>query len=270
MKSNNDNLELLDFINKKCECDEVAYPSQLMYFYSKSIKTSLINTFNEQKSIELAISCAKIISNIFKIIYTHSLNLKLSMFTCERAVLLFNEYINISKSYQSENINIIDIKQFIINKSIGPIILKFNKTHMDNYSDLFETVFKFLIDFFIKFTMIESDSTQDLSFYIETLIRILSPPLIELYDSKLFGYIDQGLLNLINLGFDNVLENINLFKIKFEIFMTLKDTKGANFAHQNIASIMEKENNIKKLLIIFNEDENIKDSQYFKNIITNI
>ena len=141
---------------------------------------------------------------------------------------------------------------------------------MDKYSDLFEIVFKFLIDFFIKFNMIESRSTGDVSFYIESLIRILSPPLIELYDSELFDYIDRELSNLINSGFENIIEKINLFKIKFEIFMTLKNIKGVKFAHQNIVTIMEKENTITKLLVSFNEDENIKDSQYFKNIITNI
>ena len=44
---------------------------------------------------------------------------------CDRAVLLFNEYINISKTYGTMDTNMIDVKQFIINKTIGP--LKLNK-----------------------------------------------------------------------------------------------------------------------------------------------
>ena len=39
---------------------------------------------------------------------------------CERSVLLFNEYINISKTYGSDEINMSDVKQFIINKTTGP------------------------------------------------------------------------------------------------------------------------------------------------------
>jgi len=41
---------------------------------------------------------------------------------CERCTLLFNEYLNISNNYGSEKVNLLDVKQFIINKSIGPII----------------------------------------------------------------------------------------------------------------------------------------------------
>ena len=49
---------------------------------------------------------ANLISNIFKIIYAYSLNLKLSLFICERSTLLFNEYLNISKNYSSDKVNI--------------------------------------------------------------------------------------------------------------------------------------------------------------------
>lgn len=268
--SNTDNLELLEFINKKCEEKEVTYPSQLLYFFCKSVKTSLINTYKEQKNINLSISCANIISYIFKIIYSHSLNLKLSMFTCERAILLFNEYINISNSYQSDSINITDIKQFIINKSIGPLILKKSENCMTKYTELFDTIFKFIIDFFLKFILNDEEDTKDLSYYIENLTRILSPSFIELYDNELYNYIDIELFLILNTDASNIIESINLYKIKFEILLALLKKKNPDFALEHIDKIINNNKIIKKLLLHFNEDENIKESMIFRKLIKNI
>ena len=46
------------------------------------------------------------------------------MFMCERSVLLFNEYINISKTYGNDEINMCDVKQFIINNSKQNLVNK--------------------------------------------------------------------------------------------------------------------------------------------------
>ena len=125
--------ELLNFIKKKREDKEVTLPSQLLYLFCKSIKISLMNTFKEQKDLDLALHCVNIVESIFRIIYNYSLNIKLSIFICERSVLLFNEYINISKRKKSDKINIMDIKQFIINKSIGPVIIESRNSIIDEY-----------------------------------------------------------------------------------------------------------------------------------------
>ena len=93
----NDNVDLLNFINKKTQekCDNE--PKKIFFLFTKSIRLSLISTFEQQQQISYAISCTDLIINIFWIIYNYSHNAKLTMFMCERAVLLFNEYINISK-----------------------------------------------------------------------------------------------------------------------------------------------------------------------------
>ena len=118
-----DNVDLLNFINKKTQekCDNE--PKKIFFLFTKSIRLSLISTFEQQQQISYAISCTDLIINIFWIIYNYSHNAKLTMFMCERAVLLFNEYINISKNYGNDNTNLIDVKQFIINKTIGPLKL---------------------------------------------------------------------------------------------------------------------------------------------------
>ena len=266
----NENCELIDFIKNKKILKEITYPSQLLYFFSKSIKIALVNTYKEQGNINFSLNCVGIIGCIFRIIYNYSLNLKLAIFTCERGVLLFNEYINISKSYNSDKINIMDIKQFIIGKSIGPIVLQSGKTLVHKYNNLLILIDQFICDLFIKIIKDKTIKLHDVSFYIEYLIRILSPPLIELFNKNLNVYIEEELLILKNTEVEHLLEKINYLKIKFEIFILLCEKKTIEFALANIKKLVENNYNINKLIIEFNEDENIKDSFYFKEIIKNI
>jgi len=265
----NDTDELLNFIKKKKELKETTYPSQLIYFFSKAIKASLVNTYKEQNNLDMALHCANIVNSIFILIYNYSYNIKLSMFICERSILLFNEYINISKSYNSDAINIVDIKQFIINKSIGPLEITSNNSLVNNFILLLDTIKEFICNFFI--TKITKNSNEiDINFYIETIIRILSTSLIDLYNNELLGYIESELLLLNTIEIDNILENVYLLKIKFEIFLYLLEKKKKEYIISNIDSIIKNNIYVNKLLIEFNEDENIKDSKNFKKIIKNI
>ena len=98
-------------------------PKKFIFYSLKNVRTSIINTYNQHRNLLFTISCTDLITNIFWLIYNYSYNSKLTMFMCERAVLLFNEYINISKNYGNDKTNLLDVKQFIINKTIGPLKL---------------------------------------------------------------------------------------------------------------------------------------------------
>ena len=195
----NDTTDLLNFIIKKREPKELTLPSQLLYLFCKSIKISLVNTYKEQKDLNLCIHCVNIVESIFRLIYNYSLNIKLSIFICERSVLLFNEYINISKSYNSDKINILDIKQFIINKSIGPVIINSEETLINKYNPLLNYMKSFMCKFFIDNIANESIKDPDLNFYMESLIRTLSTSLIDLYNNQLIDYIETSLNSLKNI-----------------------------------------------------------------------
>lgn len=262
----NDTNELLNFIIKKRENKEITLPSQLLYFFCKAIKISLINTYKEQNSYKLCIHCVNIIDNIFRLIYNYSLNIKLSIFICERSVLLFNEYINISNSYNSEKINIVDIKQFIINKSIGPIIIESKRTLINKYEPLLEYLKTFICSFF----MDNINKDYDINFYIESLIRTLSTSLIDIYDHNLQDYIEEEFLIFKQIEMDNIIETINLIKIKFEILLFLAEKNKKKTSMKHINDIVTHNCHIKDLLSDFNEDENIKDSIHFKKLIKNI
>ena len=71
----NDTDELLKFIIKKKEIKELTLPSQLLYLFGKSIKISLINTYREQKDLNLCLHCVNIVESIFRLIYNYSLNI---------------------------------------------------------------------------------------------------------------------------------------------------------------------------------------------------
>ena len=263
----NDTDELLKFIIKKKEIKELTLPSQLLYLFGKSIKISLINTYREQKDLNLCLHCVNIVESIFRLIYNYSLNIKLSIFICERSVLLFNEYINISKSYNSDKINIVDIKQFIINKSIGPVIIESKKTLINKYNPLLDSLKSFICGFFIDNIDDNKIKDDDINFYIESFIRTLSTSLVDIYDKKLLDYIDDELVIFKNMDSNNIIENINLLKIKFEILLSLSDKNPVSFVVNNINNIILNNSNIKHLLLEFNEDENIKESIHFKKII---
>ena len=73
--------------------------------------------------------CTIIVFSIFWNIFCYTFSIKLTMFLCERAVLLFNEYIDLAKNTFKENntefkINSTDVKLFIYKRTIGPIKLK--------------------------------------------------------------------------------------------------------------------------------------------------
>ena len=65
----------------------------------------------------------------------YTFNIKLTMFLCDRAIILFNEYVEmvstaLSYKFIKEKkikLNILDIKIFIYNKTLGPILLETKK-----------------------------------------------------------------------------------------------------------------------------------------------
>ena len=164
-----------------------------------------------------------------------------------------------------------DIKQFIISKSIGPLVLKSeNNTLIHKYDSLLILTKEIISNFFAELIKHDDIKLEDISFYIETFIRVLSPSLVEAHDKNILNYIEKKLPEVLKTNIESLLDNINLFKIKLELILYTKGLGGKEFTYNNIDDIMDKNPNINKLLEEINEDENIKDSKYFKNIIKNI
>jgi len=122
--------DLIHFIQEKKNGDESIDPSKLYYYYSKIIKLAYIKTYLRLENINYSKICADIIENIFWMIFQFTFNIKLTMFLCERAIILFIEYLYLSK----DNLNITEAKIFVYEKTIGPININEFKIKKDNSS----------------------------------------------------------------------------------------------------------------------------------------
>jgi len=106
---------------------------------------------------------------------------------------------------------------------------------------------------------------------MESLIRTLSTSLIDLYNNQLIDYIETSLNSLKNIQSTDLIENINLLKIKFEILLFLSEKIPLSPIINNIDDIISNNRkSVKNLLSEFNEDENIQESIHFKKLIKNI
>ena len=120
--------ELLNFIqSKKLKTSEIT-AKEIYQLYAKMIMDILYNVHNVFNNVEYSITCCELAHSIFLIILHHTNNTKLAMFLCDRAKVLFIEYINISNEMDSkESVNMIDVKLYIYSKTIGPLSLTHHK-----------------------------------------------------------------------------------------------------------------------------------------------
>ena len=119
--------ELIKFINEKKNCDEAIDPNKLYYYYSKVVKLAYIKTYIRLNNYKYAKICADIIENIFWLIFQLTLNIKLTMFLSERSIIMFSEYIFLSKDD-----NITNAKLFVYEKTIGVINISEFKTKKES------------------------------------------------------------------------------------------------------------------------------------------
>lgn len=114
--------ELLQFIDQKKQ-DKIDVNLEDIYnSYIDIIKSSILKSYDKLNHISFAISCTETTHLLFWIILRYSKNVKLTTFMCDRAIVLFNEYIKMSKSTVLGNdINLGEIKHFVYKKTIGPI-----------------------------------------------------------------------------------------------------------------------------------------------------
>jgi len=216
-----DSSGLLEFINNKCNTKDDIEIKKLTFLYSKSIRLAINNTYNEQKNITYTLSCCELISNIFTIIYSYSLNIKLTLFMCERSILLFNEYLNISKNYGSDKVNLLDVKQFIINKSIGPLITKKNYKSkiLSNSYKILDIIKDFLYKLFVKKIEEDVEDIYETDIFLEKICCILNNSIIEIYQLGHISYINRKIHNILNYNILDIPKEVNLLKIEFELFI---------------------------------------------------
>jgi len=122
-------VELIDFINQE-KINKKVNGKKIFNYFSKCIIKSIIELNNKFKKIEnktnSIISGINMIYNIFFILIFYSNNIKLTIFLVERAVMLYSEFIIMSKDKKIiDDIcfipNINDAVSFSYKKTIGPL-----------------------------------------------------------------------------------------------------------------------------------------------------
>ena len=269
----NDNIDLLNFINKKKQDNVEPEPKRIFFLYTKSIRTAIINTYSQQSNKVFTISCAQLIHNIFWLIYNYSFNTKLTMFMCERAILLFNEYINISKNYGNESTNMVDVQQFIINKTVGPLKIE-NKVSNDNIievtnlSQIFED---FTYKLFAKIVDIDK-FYYSYDNFMESIASILSNILYKINHIGESEYIREELYCLLEYDILDIPREVNLLKIKLELFyysynhtqdIELSKMLAEKTIEENIDNIDESYD----INEFFDWQQNINDKDFFQQLI---
>ncbi len=254
-----DNKEILDFINKKNKesiNNPVISSKEYFFSYMNVISNSLFSSYNELSNIEFSIISKNLITQLFFIFSSYTNNHKLTMFMSERAILLFNEYIKVSKSYQLDNLNLIDIKTFIINKTIGPIKFKLNyNNHYSTYFNLFN-----LMDHFFEYLFIQLKDTFKFNiFFIQSIIGNV---VFRLYESNL-TFIKNEIDRIINSPINDLIYNINMFKLKSELLLKYNNIEIIeDFLNNNDFSDLRSN--------YFNIDEQFSENKYFIYSINNI
>lgn len=261
-----DIISLLEFIETKKHTSESSDLNEILCSYLISIKMALINTYTEQGDAVMALSCSDLIANIFILIYSYSLNIKLSLFICERAILLFNEYMNISNNYNSNPVNISDIKQFIINKSIGPIILQDTLSSITDLSELFNIMKLFTNKIFIK---CKNESTDYIESVLENILKVLPSPMIHLFLKGHLFYINGELEDIDLIESEEMFFIINKLKIKFEIFLFIYNSD-TEIDIEKIKKLTNKTIKNNKILNKLDEVEEHNQFDIFKEIIKSL
>ena len=125
--------ELADFIESKRSTIRKLVIKDVLINYAKILKDTILTTYKRFYNPTWTFEAITIITHVFWQVIYYSYNIKLAMFLSDRALILFNEYIDLAKlTYTNNNdfnINQTDIKIFIYKRTIGPIKIKKIRTN---------------------------------------------------------------------------------------------------------------------------------------------
>ena len=235
--------------------------------YSKIINIDNISHYNTIRS------GLNMVYNIFWTLYLYTYNVKLTMFLTERAVLLFTEFVVMSRNpiLNKEfrfipNIN--DAIAFAIKKTIGPIkISHLNKdkkiagelSYYKSSSFIIKHIFLHIIHNSINQNY--QNKVDNSRQYLEIIINYLSNPILNYYK---MNKKDCSLFNTINNILEKFEDNMEkVFYIKFYLELSnLKKQKTKTEKYNLLNSLLSE--NIDNKQINTENIKNIKKKYFFK------
>lgn len=208
LENNND---LMQFIkNEKKPINTISNEKIIDVFYKCFIKT-LIETNNKFKHIESlkknVYTGSNIVFNVFWIILNYTNNLTLTIFLSERSILLYSEFIILSRDPTLNKDlcyipNLSDAIHFAYKKTIGPIdisTLSINKNN--NIKNTCILIKEIIQTIYLKYGDIVKYEN-----YIEEICENIILLRHVLEDDKLFFFLIKVIINYIN---DNEIQDIN-------------------------------------------------------------
>lgn len=116
--------DLYNFITEKVEKTLLLSDLKIYEYYSKIIFTCIKISIDKLLGFNYIYHCVKIVDLLFWFLINFSKNIKLTMFLCDRAIILYTEFVNMftSSNYKEEKeLDILEVKEFVYKKTIGPI-----------------------------------------------------------------------------------------------------------------------------------------------------
>lgn len=303
--------DILQFINQEKRKPNVNDINRIFKFFLKIMNKSSYEIYIKIKNVvdlnlNYIIKCGTdLIWHVFWIIYSYSFNIKLTMFLSERCILLFTEFILMSKNPILNNDlnfipNINDALQFSIKKTIGPlkipiikslkikeIIYQYKNLSFD-YKYLTQNIFETLICNYHKH--IEKDHQNYESFdLIENNLFTKNKDILDLLDNIINNY-NKSILNINNLNLSqdqNVIYiiiknsfnkdfNLNIklciFKIYLELYYDL-GSKNYNFDIELFSNLVSKlilDNQSEISSLDFNSIHLIKKKKLYKHFLNKL
>ena len=224
------NTDLINFINDECKKMEEPNLNKIFKCFCKCFCKSLNDIWNKFKDIEnldlreAILLGSNMIYHIYWFLIVYANNLKLSIFLTERAILLFTEFIIMSRD---PNVNkelyftptISDAVSFAYKKTIGPIkVSKFIDSKSFKISGIKNatSIIKHILqECFIKINM--SHENLILDDINETLYGILLSIFVKISSDNVYTFVFDKTL-LIFDEFNNLSFTIIFWKIYFDIF----------------------------------------------------
>ena len=256
-------LELINFIDSKISKKNSLDYNTILFYFCKVIKEAILKSYERLKDLIWIQECSSIVFNIFWQILSYTYNVKLAMFLCERAILLFNEYIDLAKNTFKDNnndfkINSTDVKLFIYKRTIGPIKIKQNKSKYFNklISNIKYASIKLknlLLN--ISIEIINNDNKNELEKTLEYIENLLPDIYHKLFVNNI--YVDNSDY-IAELNNNNKIVILNKLKLDLELYYFIYKKTNKNNNLKFLKEIFNK-------LIYENEYEDIKIEMFKKN-----
>ena len=227
--------DLIDFINN--EILNIVITNNDLLKISKLMNKSLIKTLVDitDKTQKLNINLNETIINglnmiyyIFIIMLSYTKNIKLTMFFSERGILLYTEFIIMSRNPILNNDlnftpNINDALQFVYKRTIGPIKIKQLNNNKQIYIlkqsglDIKNILLKLQ-----KYNIYSDEIYSEYSILYEDMISFLSNQIIAIYQLDNLNEISYHIHDItnciLNIDIDNLLKYIYILKAYLELF----------------------------------------------------